>query len=126
MSSDSIAHLPSRRPTPIVNSMDNEDLLRRVRDLLVDALHPYRVVVFGSRARGDVQPDSDLDLLVVADVSGSLGKRTGAVRKCLLGIHVPIDLVVYTPSEYERIRTWKSSIAAIADREGQVLYERAA
>ena len=82
-----------------MNDVDNKRLLQCVRDLLVDAVNPYRVVGFGSRARGDAWPDSDLDLLVVADLSGSLGRRTGTVRKCLLGIDVPIDLVVHTPAE---------------------------
>lgn len=101
-------------------------LLDRVRDLLVGSVNPQRIVVFGSRARGDDRVDSDLDLMVVVDVQGSLGQRTGIVRRCLLGIEVPLDLVVYTPSEYARLRTWKSSVAAIADREGLILYERAA
>ncbi len=37
-------------------------------------------------------------------------------------ILVPIDLVVYTPEEHARLRTWRSSIAGIADREGRVLH----
>lgn len=118
--------LPTSSRLPMLRWMTSEALFQRVRDLLVDAIHPHRIVVFGSRARGDDRPDSDLDLLVVADVQGSLGKRTGAVRKYLLSLDVPIDLVVQTPAEYERFRMWQSSVAAIADREGLVLYERAA
>jgi predicted nucleotidyltransferase len=102
--------------------MDSEALLLEVRDRLVKALHPDRIVVFGSWARGDAKPDSDLDLMVVAAVRGSLGDRTLVVRGPLLDLPVPMDIVVYTPEEYARLRHWKSSVAGIADREGRVLY----
>ena len=32
-----------------------------------DEVHPDRVILFGSRARGDFGPDSDVDLLVITD-----------------------------------------------------------
>jgi predicted nucleotidyltransferase len=78
-------------------------------------------VAFGSRARGDARPDSDLDLMVVMDHPGSLGDRSWEVRRHLLDIPVPMDLVIYRPDEYERLRHWRTSIAGIADREGRVL-----
>ena len=102
--------------------MDNEELLEEVRNRLVSALRPSRIVVFGSRARGEARPDSDLDLMVVAAVRGSLGDRALAARTPLLDLRVPMDIVVYTPEEYARLRHWKSSVAGIADREGRVLY----
>jgi len=39
----------------------------------------------------------------------------------LLDLRVPMDIVVYTPDEFARLRHWKSSVAGIADREGRVL-----
>ena len=60
--------------------------------------------------------------MVVADVRGSLAQRSRTVRGCLGELNVPVDLVTYTPDEYERFRHWKTSVAAIADREGIVLH----
>ena len=101
--------------------LDNERLFEEVRRRLVQAINPERIVVFGSRARGDARPDSDLDLMVVANLHGSLAERSRAVHTPLLDLDVLLDLVVYTPEEYARFREWKSSVAGIADREGRVL-----
>jgi len=120
------SHLHGGRAAAYPGSMgtvlDNETLLAAVRGRLLDSIKPRRIVVFGTRARGDARPESDLDLVVVADLVGSLAERSRAVRACLLDVPVPIDLVVYTPDEYERLGRWRSSIAAIAEREGRVLY----
>jgi predicted nucleotidyltransferase len=97
-------------------------LLERVRACLGGAEGVRKVVVFGSWARGDARPDSDLDLMVVADVQGSLAQRSYEIRRRLVDIEVPIDLVVYTPAEYARFRRWRSSVASIADREGVLLH----
>ena len=99
-----------------------DPLLLAVRDRLVDALGPVRLVVFGSRARGGATQDSDIDLMVVADLPGSLAARAKAVYRHLLDLPASFDLVIYTPEEYERLRTWRTSVAGIADREGLVLH----
>ena len=81
-----------------------------------------RVVVFGSWGRGEPRPDSDLDLMVVTDQVGTLAERQAAIRSLLRGIGVPLDVVVYTREEYERLRSWRSSVAGIADREGILVH----
>lgn len=101
--------------------VDNAHLLEEVRRRLSTALRPRLVVVFGSRAREGARPESDLDLMVVLDHGGSLGSRSWEVRRHLLDLPVPIDLVVYTVEEHERLRRWRSTVAGIADREGRIL-----
>ncbi|MBP6809344.1 MAG: nucleotidyltransferase domain-containing protein, partial [Chromatiaceae bacterium] len=48
------------------NMTDLDEIARDIIDATVGAVAPERIVLFGSRARGDSGPDSDLDLLVVA------------------------------------------------------------
>ena len=96
-------------------------LLEEVRSRLLP-LSPVRVVAFGSRARGDARPDSDLDLMVVLREGGSLGQRGALLGPPLRGLGVPLDLVIYTQEEYDRLRRLRTSVAAIADREGIVLH----
>ena len=105
-------------------TMSNEDLLSEVSRRLIAAVRPSRIVAFGSRVRGDSGQDSDLDLVVVEDGGGSPGDRSVRVRTALAGLGVPLDVLVYTTEEFERLRKWRSSIVAIAEREGRLLYER--
>ena len=100
-------------------------VLLAIRDRLVSALHPNKIVLFGSRARGDARPDSDYDLLIVSDEPGSWTELHVAARRALSDLHVSKDVVVLTTAEYAKYRRWLSHIAAVADREGQVLYEAA-
>ena len=43
----------------------DEAVLAEVVRRLVEAVDPDKIILFGSRARGDYRPDSDLDLLVI-------------------------------------------------------------
>lgn len=101
---------------------DDSQLFEELRARLVESLGAQRIVVFGSRARGNHRPDSDVDIMVIMEGGGSAGTRAVKVGRALRGIGVPTDIVVYTPKEYQRYRRWPSSIAAIADREGIVLH----
>jgi predicted nucleotidyltransferase len=101
----------------------NDALFAEILRRLVPAVRPLKVIAFGSRARGDARPDSDVDLLVVEPGGGTLGQRGLRVRGAIGDIGVPVDLVIYTAEEYERLRCWRSSVAAIADREGVVLHD---
>jgi predicted nucleotidyltransferase len=101
-----------------------DPLLEEVRRRLLAALDPPpdRIVAFGSRARGDARTDSDLDLIVVLRGGGSPGQRGVLVRRPLRDLDVAMDILVYTPEEYARYRTYPSSVVRIAEREGIVLH----
>lgn len=84
---------------------------------------PEKIIVFGSTARGDRGPDSDLDLLVIK--SGTYNPRTVAadIYTKLYGVGQAIDLIVVTP---EQVREYGNSPYLVlypALREGKVLYD---
>jgi predicted nucleotidyltransferase len=92
-------------------------------DRLVSALSPRRIILFGSRARGTAKPDSDYDLLVVAETDLALEDRLFQARRAVRDVRVPKDIVVVTPDEFRKYSRWVSGVVRDAVEHGEVLYE---
>ena len=103
-------------------SVTEEKILAAVQRI-VEAANPLRITAFGSRARGDFRPNSDLDLAVIVDHLDPHAKRpvTSAV---LSGIMMSVDLIVFDPERHERMRYSLCSVNNEIDRHGIVLYNR--
>ncbi len=99
-----------------------QEMVRRV----VVGFHPEMIVLFGSHARGNAGPDSDVDLLVVMPVNGSKRDLTIKIRKALAGMGLAKDVVVATPEELARYRDLVGTIIYPAMHEGMVVYGRSA
>lgn len=97
--------------------------LAEVVQQIVDAIDPERVILFGSMARGDVHEDSDLDLLIVKETDQPFLHRIDDVLM-VLDTDVPVEPLVYTPSELERLRDEGRDFIATILEEGRVVYER--
>ncbi len=98
-------------------------VLEEIVTRLVRALGPESVYLFGSRARGDDDRDSDFDLLIVVSDSDLPGyARDRIALRSLRGLRVPVDAIVLTREEYERKRGVVCSLPATVDREGRLLY----
>ncbi len=93
---------------------------------IVRRFRPEKIILFGSRARGDPRPDSDADLLVVMRVRGSRRRKAAQIDLALAGIGMPKDVLVITPEEFIRYRDIVGTIVYPAVREGKVLYDAAA
>jgi predicted nucleotidyltransferase len=97
-----------------------EEMVRRI----VQGFQPDRVILFGSHARGTATRDSDVDLLVVLPVSGSIRNKRIEIRAALHGVGLPKDVVVITPRQLRASRSVPGTLIGTALREGKVLYER--
>jgi predicted nucleotidyltransferase len=91
---------------------------------IVRQFHPEKVILFGSHARGSGGPDSDVDLPVVMDVSGSRREKALEIGVALHDIPVAKDLVVVTPQDFEWRKDVVGTIERPAAREGKLLYAR--
>ena len=91
---------------------------------IVEQFHPEQVILFGSHARGDAGPDSDVDLLVVMEVSGSKRKAMLEIRAALGDFHVAKDVLVSRPADYAWRKRYPGTIERPAHLEGKVLYAR--
>lgn len=122
----------SEAPRPSAESAPSRDLaaanvsgaIREMVERIVDRFRPERVVLFGSHARGDAGPDSDVDLLIVMDIEGSRRQAQLDVRRALHDIEVPKDVIVTTPEDFERRRRIPGTVERPAAREGRVLHVR--
>ena len=94
---------------------------RRFLSRLKRDLEPERVILFGSRARGDNRADSDYDLLIVSDRFRGIRwiERAPLVIR-LWDLPLDVELICLTPEEYRRRRR-ELSIVGEAVREGVVL-----
>jgi len=97
-------------------------ILAEIARRLIAAFAPSRILLYGSRAAGNARPDSDYDLLIVWRDENPPAARAATVRRVLLDLRAPLDIAVVTPREYDRFRTGRMHIVAIADREGRVLH----
>lgn len=97
-----------------------EGAVRRI----VDRFQPHRVVVFGSHARGEGGPDSDLDLFIEMDSELRPLERAIRVRELLADVRWPLDVVVFTPAEVADARSRSGNLMSFIDADGVVVYER--
>ncbi len=91
---------------------------------IVQKLQPNRIILFGSFARGDEGPDSDLDLMVEMESDLPLPERAMRIDDLFTDRGWALDVWVYTPEEVRRWRDAIGSLVSIIESEGQVLYER--
>jgi len=100
--------------------MDN--IVDRIIPIIVREIKPEKIILFGSRARGEAGKDSDVDLLIVYD--GDLSKR-----EVKLKIHTlfsprdfSMDIFVLNSQEFERQKNIVSTVGRVAALEGVICY----
>jgi predicted nucleotidyltransferase len=95
-----------------------EGIVRRI----VEVAQPEKIILFGSAARGDIGPHSDVDLLVI---KAGVFRRRDVARQIYLGlgdVEVAVDVVVVTPEDVERYGESHALVIKPALRDGKVLY----
>jgi len=106
----------------------SDDLLQQMARVIVREVEPERIILFGSHARGEARPDSDVDLLVIErEPFGKLRSRrreAALLWRALARFPVSKDILVYSQEEAAARKDSPSHLVAEALREGRVLYER--
>jgi predicted nucleotidyltransferase len=98
--------------------------IKRLCRRIVEAFHPEKIILFGSRAYGKPREDSDIDLLVIMPYDGDHAKAAIRILNHL-NVLAPIDLLVRSPEEIrERINIGDRFMREIVER-GKVMYEAA-
>jgi predicted nucleotidyltransferase len=105
-------------------TMTTQAYIDRMVKRIVKRFHPEMIILFGSQARGDAGPDSDVDLLVVMPFPVSAFEQSVEIRGALHDIRIPFDIVVTSPADFAWRKDIVGTIEWPATREGKVLYAR--
>ncbi|MDR3205712.1 MAG: nucleotidyltransferase domain-containing protein [Candidatus Methanoplasma sp.] len=89
---------------------------------IVEDYDPKAVILFGSVANGTDREDSDIDLMVIMDSDMPRFERSVDVRFTIGMYSAPIDILAFTPEEFEERRNDKYSVVYEALHKGVVLY----
>jgi predicted nucleotidyltransferase len=84
--------------------------------------HPEKIIMFGSYARGNPRPESDLDLLIILDEMPNERRKSLEIRH-FLGVGFGLDLVVHSPENLRQRLEWGDSFLQEIVQTGKVMYE---
>lgn len=98
------------------------DILAETVKRIVESLHPQKIILFGSAIRGEMGPDSDLDLLVVIPSDGHRRRTAQTVYCKLIGVGFAADIIVVTEDDIKKFKDNMSMVICPALQEGRVLY----
>jgi predicted nucleotidyltransferase len=107
-----------------MNAVATEEMIERAGRALIDAASaPAKVILFGSRARGDADEGSDFDFLVIEhEVDDRLAEAV-RLRRALRGFGVPVDVIVMDEALAQRRSKVRGTMVNRALREGRVVAE---
>ena len=95
-----------------------QEIIRRV----VEVAHPERIILFGSAARGEMDSNSDVDLLVVKSGEYDYRHLVGDIYMNLHGVGQAVDVILVTPEQLEQYRDVHCLVIKPALREGKEVY----
>jgi len=100
----------------------SSEILQEIINRITDVAHPERIIMFGSAARGEMDQDSDIDLLVVKSGEYNQNKLTREIYINMIGIEQSVDIIMATPEQIEKYKNINYLIIAPAIREGKEIY----
>jgi len=103
----------------------NEEVLTELVRRLVQSIKPLRIILFGSAVRGEMGPNSDLDVLVIMPDGVHRRRTAQAAYRSLKGLGFAKDVVVATESDVREHSGNPSLVLYPALRQGKELYHAA-
>ena len=98
------------------------DILTEIVSRIVESVHPKKIILFGSAIRGELGPNSDLDLLVIIPSDGHRRRTAQTVYRKLIGVGFAADIIVVTEDDIEKFGDNIGMVIRPALQEGKILY----
>lgn len=100
----------------------DEEILQEIVRRIVEVAQPEKIILFGSAVRGEMGPNSDVDLLVIKGGEFNQSSLVGDIYMNLHGVGQAVDVILVTPEQVERYRNTHCLVIAPALREGKEIY----
>ena len=103
----------------------DERLTQEIAHRILRAVTPDRIILFGSAATGQMNRDSDIDLLIVEPNPSDTRQESVRIWDALYGLPHPFDVIVMSTERFEETKNLIGGIAYPAHKYGKVIYEAA-
>lgn len=97
-----------------------ESIVKRI----VEAVHPVRIILFGSHAYGTPREGSDIDLLIIEERVVSKRKESARIWELLSDIPFAKDIIVASQEEFDFYRKEAGSVFRTVSEKGVEIYAR--
>ncbi len=102
--------------------MVSDHILNEIIRRIVETAHPRKIILFGSSERGEMGPNSDLDILVVMPTGVHRRNTARSIYRNLVGVGFAVDIVVVTEQDIERYKDNIGMVIKPALEQGRLLY----
>ena len=102
---------------------DKSEIINTLVEKIVELVHPLQIILFGSAAKGDMTPDSDIDLLVVMPEGTPRRETARYLYRFLPAIGIPYDIIVATEQNLIDYKDDVGFIYYYALKEGKTIYD---
>ncbi len=102
--------------------MSNFEVIESLVQSIVEAVHPLKIILFGSYARGKTNPDSDIDVLIVVPEGVHCRRTAQLLYRQIKGLGVPFDILVARQSDLEKHKDNIGLIYRTVLQEGKEIY----
>jgi predicted nucleotidyltransferase len=96
--------------------------IENITDQIIEKYKPEKIILFGSAAKGELKPDSDVDFLIVKRETPHYGADRMRELSRLIERNVPIDFLIYRPEEFDKRLEMGDPFLRTVLKEGRVLY----
>lgn len=105
--------------------MVTQEQIQQLVNEIAEGYQPEKIYLFGSYANGNPTKDSDIDLFIIKDTNEKWNDRHIGVRNAVKNyLYVGMDIIIYTPNEFENAKSKVMNIGKIAVNTGKLMYER--
>jgi predicted nucleotidyltransferase len=96
--------------------------IENITNQIIEKYKPEKIILFGSAAKGELKPDSDVDFLIVKRETPHYGADRMRELSRLIERNVPIDFLIYRPEEFDKRLEMGDPFLRTVLKEGRVLY----